>query len=308
MGNTQQKQKYIKDIQTENYDIYKIFNINKNNYTWDELKINYKKLAIKTHPDKGGDKFIFDFITSKFKELAHILKMKDDNKNFNELKNNYNEYKDKNENNTNIESYNSKFNDNLTINERINKHFDSTKIYDDDIDFGYGDTMLKSSEERGELKIDNIFNGKVNNKTFNDKFNKTVVSSREIVKHIEPEALVLAKGLSYTEIGAGKNNDYSSSLDKSKNLAYTDYMKAHTTNRLVNIDEFDNIKKFKNTEEYKKYSDKNIKKKFTDKEIKQFDKLKSLEEKKELDRLERIKQNNIAITKSYELANRLMIN
>ena len=64
MGNTQQKQKYINDIQTKNYNIYKIFNINENNYTWDELKINYKKLAIKTHPDKGGDKFLFDFIDS----------------------------------------------------------------------------------------------------------------------------------------------------------------------------------------------------------------------------------------------------
>lgn len=307
MGNTQTKKKYIKDIQNENYDIYKIFNINENNYTWDELKINYKKLAIKTHPDKGGDKFIFDFITSKFKELAQLLKMKDENKNFNELKTNYNQYTDNNE--TNIEKYNARFNDNLTINERINKYYDSTKVYDDDTDFGYGETMLKSSEERGDLKIDNIFNsGKVDNKIFNDKFNKTVVLSKEIVKHIEPEALVLAKGLSYTEIGAGKNNDYSSSIDKSKNLAYTDYMKAHTTNRLVNIDEFDNIKKFKNTEEYKKYSDKNIKKKLTDKEIKQQDKLKSLEEKNELDRIDRIKQQNIAISKSYDLANRLMIN
>lgn len=307
MGNTQTKNKYIKDIQNENYDIYKIFNINENNYSWDELKINYKKLAMKTHPDKGGDKFIFDFITSKFKELAQLLKMKDENKNFNELKTNYNQYTDNNE--TNIEKYNTRFNDNLTINERINKYYDSTKVYDDDTDFGYGETMLKSSEERGDLKIDNIFNSsKVDNKIFNDKFNKTVVSSKEIVKHIEPEALVLAKGLSYTEIGAGKNNDYSSSIDKSKNLAYTDYMKAHTTNRLVNIDEFDNIKKFKNTEEYKKYSDKNIKKKLTDKEIKQKDKLKSLEEKNELDRIDRIKQQNIAISKSYDLANRLMLN
>ena len=302
MGNTQIKEKYINDIKNEiEYDSYKIFGLSKN-FTWDELKRSYKKLALKAHPDKGGDKIIFDYITNKFYELANDYKMRTDNKNYNELKNDFNDFIHTNKSNV------SKFDDDLSLNDRINKHFETTKIYDEDIDFGYGDKMSESTESREDFKFNNMFqNRKFDNKSFNNIFDKNVTVSREVVKHQEPKPMILAKSLAYSEIGVGKNNDYSSSVEKTKNLAYTDYMKAHTTNRLIDTNDLNNIKQFKNVKEYKKYSDTKIKKGLTDKELKQLEKKQKLEEEHELNRLDRIKKQNEEIAIAYEKANKLLL-
>lgn len=241
-------------------------------------------------------------MTNKFYELANDYKMRTDNKNYNELKNDFNDFIHTNK--TNV----SKFDDDLSLNDRINKHFESTKIYDEDIDFGYGDKMSESTEAREDFKFNNIFqNRKFDNKSFNNIFDKNVTISREVVKHQEPKPMILAKSLAYSEIGAGKNNDYSSSVEKSKNLAYTDYMKAHSLNRLVDSTEFNNIKNFKDTDEYKKYSDKKIKKKFSSKELKIIEDNKLLEEKLENERLERVKKKNIQMLEAYNKANALML-
>ena len=155
MGNNQIKQKYINQINEGiEYDAYKLFDLPRE-FTWDQLKNAYKKLAIKSHPDKGGNKILFDYVTKKFYELSNDYKMRTDNKNFNELKEGYNTY---NENNNDQGKYNDKFEDGLSFNERLNKHFDSVKIYDDDKDFGYGNTMENSSTIRDDIKIKNLFN------------------------------------------------------------------------------------------------------------------------------------------------------
>lgn len=306
MGNNQIKQKYINQINEGiEYDAYKLFDLPRE-FTWDQLKNAYKKLAIKSHPDKGGNKILFDYVTKKFYELSNDYKMRTDNKNFNELKEGYNTY---NENNNDQGKYNDKFEDGLSFNERLNKHFDSVKIYDDDKDFGYGNTMENSSTIRDDIKIKNLFNtSKVNNKSFNEVFDKSVkLSTKEVIKYNDPAPMILAKNLAFSEIGAGKNDDYSSSLEKSKNLAYTDYMKAHTTNRLIDSSELTNIKQFKDVKEYKKYSDNKIKKGLSNKELKQLDIKKMKDDEKEIERLDRIKKQNIDISIAYEKANNLLL-
>ena len=303
MGNNQVKEKYINDIQNNvEYDSYKIFTLNKN-FTWDELKKSYKKLAIKSHPDKGGDKIIFDYITKKFYDLANEYELRTSNKNYNELKNDYSDYIQKKNN-----YQNNKFDDNLSVSERINKHFSETKVYDEDADYGYGDTMVQSTKNREDFKFDNIFdNKKFTNKSFNEVFDKNVTISKEIVKYDEPKPMVLAKNLNFSEIGGGKNDDYSSSIEKTNNLAYTDYMKAHSTNRLVGASELNNFKSFKNTQEYQKYSDKKIKKKYNNKELNLIEKKNEQNEQCENDRLERIKKENLNIFNAYNKANSIFL-
>ena len=308
MGNNNVKQQYIADIKNNKYhDSYKLFKLSPN-FTWDELKKSYKNLAIKCHPDKGGDKIIFDYVTTLFYKLSDEYKLRTSNKNFNELKQDFIEYSNKNNSSQNNNIIDNKYDDNLSFNERLNKHFNQVKIYDEDIDNGYGELMEESTDVRDDIKINNLFNStKINSKTFNQTFNNNISNKKDIIKYKDPQPMILAKNLNFSEIGSGKNNDYSSSMEKSNVLQYTDYLKAHSTNYLVNSSQLNNFKTFKNTTEYKKYSDKKIKDVLTEKELKHIEKNKKKEAKEEKERLKRIQEKNIKITEAYNIANQLFI-
>lgn len=311
MGNSSTKQYYesiqanqqtCQQIDLNSLDPYKVLNVSKN-FTWEELKQGYKEAAMKTHPDKGGNKIIFDFVTSCFKTLAKEYKAKHSNKTHQDLKQESQQYFEKIVNNNIPHPSDIK----EPFEKRFNKAFDECRYHDEEIEYGYGEIMAKSSKNREDFKIDNVFNKeKVDNSTFNQLFNKSVPVSKEIVKYKEPEALPMAKQLQFTEIGAKRPDDYSSAPEKKSSLTYTDYMKAHNGMRLINPDEI-NRKNFKSVEEYEKYRDSKIKKSLTEKERKQIEKQKELEEQKEFERLERLKQQELAIQRAHEKANRLLI-
>jgi hypothetical protein len=283
-----------------------VLNVSKK-FTWDELKEAYRNAAIKTHPDKpGGNKVVFDFVTSCFRTLAEEYKMKHSNKTHDDLKQESSQYFDKMVTTTmphpSITSVDEPFE------KRFNKVFDDCKYHDEEIEYGYGNIMTQSSGKREDIYIENVFNkSKIDNETFNQVFNKNVPVSKEIIKYKEPEALPMAKNLQFTEIGAKRPDDYSSDTTKNS-LAYTDYMKAYNGMRLANPDEIKSRKDFKSVQEYEKYRDKKIKQSFNEKERKFYENQKHMEEEKEFERLERIKQQNIAIQRAHDKANRLMLN
>lgn len=313
MGNASGKhqyQQYYESMQnnTEQLDLasldpYKVLNVPKN-FTWNQLKDAYKNAAMKTHPDKGGNKIIFDFVTSCFKTLAEEYKASHSNKSHHDLKKESNDYFDK-MTTTNIPHPSIRKDE--PFERRFNKVFDECKYQDDDIEYGYGNIMEESSGKREDISIENVFDKKkVDNSTFNELFNKRVPVSKEVVKYKEPEALPMAKNLQFTEIGSKRPDDYSS--DSTKNsLPYTDYMKAYNGMRLANPDDIKLRKEFKSVQEYEKYRDTKAKKELTEKERKHIDKQKELEEKQEYERQERIRRQNIAIQKSHEKANRFLL-
>lgn len=313
MGNNSTKQQnyqqYYNNIQQPNVnqidlntlDPYKVLNVPKN-FTWEQLKEAYKEAAMKTHPDKGGNKVIFDFVTSCFKTLAKEYKAKNADRNHHELKQESKQYFEKivNNNLPHPSDVNEPFE------KKFNKAFDECRYHDEEIEYGYGEMMSKSEKTREDISIENVFNKqKVDNGTFNELFNKKVPVSKEIVRYKEPEALPMAKQLQFTEIGNKRTDDYSSGVVQ-KNLTYTDYMKAHNGMRLINPEQV-NRKDFKSVEEYEKYRDNKIKKGLTEKEKKYIERQKELEEQKEFERLERVKQQEIAIQRAHEKATRLLI-
>jgi len=186
------------------------------------------------------------------------------------------------------------------------------KLEDDENDFGYGDLMSESSKIREDFSQENLFDKKkFDNNSFNKIFTKhTPPPPTEIIKYKEPEPMVLAKTMNYTEIGGKRPDDYSSSAEKSSknNLIYSDYKIAYSNTRLVD-DEMINksSKDFKSIEEYEKYRNLKIKKGLTDKEKLYFENKKIKEEQEEYLRLERIKQNDIKIKINNEKASRLFI-
>jgi len=321
MGNSSSRQytyhqyyNVIKNDKTFNFasinlkllDPYEVLEVRKN-FTWNELKDAYKYTAFLTHPDKnGGNEIIFNFVTECFKKLAYEYKAKQQDKTFLDLKKQVDEYYSKEQ-----ENYKDKpppIDENF--HERFNRTFNMCKMDNEDVDFGYGDIMDKSNQKREDISTDNLFkNQKFNNESFNNIFKKHVsVPKNEIIKYKEPEPMVLAKKMNYTEIGGKRPDDYSSSVEKEgkNSLIYTDYKKAYSNTRLV--DEA-NIKKkeFSTVDEYQTYRDAKMKKGLSDKERRRMEQQKLKEEQEEQERLERIKLENIRIKINNEKASRLFL-
>jgi len=297
------------DFSKINYSLlnpYEVLEVSKN-FSWDELKEAYKHTALLTHPDKvGGNKIVFNFVTECFKVLAEEYKARNSNKTFMELKQQVNSYYSKDEDKIPAPITGDSFN------EKFNKTFEMCKLEDDENDFGYGDMMNESSKIREDFSQENLFEKKkFDNTSFNKIFTKhTPPPPKELVKYKEPEPMVLARTINYTEIGGKRPDDYSSSAEKSSknNLIYSDYKKAYSNTRLVDEDMMNkSLKDFKSIEEYEKYRNSKIKKGLTDKEKLYFENKKIKEEQEEYLRLERIKQNDIKIKINNEKASRLFI-
>jgi curved DNA-binding protein CbpA len=309
----------LKNINMENIDPYEVFNISKN-FTWNELKETYRKLAISTHPDKpGGNKEIFNIITFCFEKLAVEYKKRESDLSHAELKKqssdffdkivsnkmphpsivNMNRDRDRDGDSNNAELFSQKF----------NRNFEKCKVYDDEIVFGYGKNMEESSKIREDIKIDKVIKkNKIDNKSFNDIFNSKVPINKQLVKYQEPEPLLLAKSLQFTELGNKRPDDYSSSsVKKTNSLSYSDYMKAHEGTRLIDTTIIKDMKEFKSVEEYEVYRDTKAKIELSAKELRQQELKKQREEKEEQMRLERLNKYDRNIELSYEKANRLFI-
>jgi curved DNA-binding protein CbpA len=304
----------LKNINMENIDPYEVFSISKN-FTWNELKETYRKLAINTHPDKpGGNKDVFNIITYCFEKLALEYKKRESDLSHNELKKQSMDYFDKIVNDKmphpSIVNINRDGGDNAELfSQKFNRNFEKCKVYDDEIEFGYGNNMEESSKIREDIKIEKVINKKkIDNKSFNDIFNSRVPINKQLVKYKEPEPLLLAKSLQFTELGSKRPDDYSSSsVKKTNSLSYSDYMKAHEGGRLVDTSIIKNMKEFKSVEEYEVYRDNKAKTELSAKELKRQEIKKLREEKEEQMRLERLNKYDKNIELSYEKANRLFL-
>ena len=189
----------VNPIQYDNLSIldhYEVLEIPKN-FTWDQLKTAYRSTALLTHPDKeGGNRLIFNFVTDCFKTLAEEYKSREANKSFIELKKQSKDYYDNLTNdNDNDNNYNEeKVIGNITgasFNEKFNKKFEMCKIDIDENDFGYGDMMTDSSNDRDDLPDPkNLFdNKKFDNSSFNKIFIKHTLPPppSQLIKYKDPE-------------------------------------------------------------------------------------------------------------------------
>ena len=306
----------LKNINMDTIDPYEVFNISKN-FTWNELKETYRKLAISTHPDKpGGNKDIFNIITYCFEKLALEYKKRESDLSHMELKKQSSDFFDKIVSNkmphpsiVNMKGRDGDSNNAELFSQKFNRNFEKCKVYDDETEFGYGKNMDESSKVREDIKIDKVIKkNKIDNKSFNDIFNSKVPINKQLVKYKEPEPLLLAKSLQFTELGNKRPDDYSSSsVKKANSLSYSDYMIAHEGTRLVDTSIIKDMKEFKSVEEYEVYRDSKAKVELSSKELKQQELKKLREEKEEQMRLERLNKYDRNIELSYEKANRLFI-
>jgi hypothetical protein len=227
--NMEKKNEYlstqIKNFE-EKYNPYKILGLDNDDNNLVNIKKAYKKMALKYHPDKVGDKYNneFQLVTQSYVYLLNKSEKMSEIKNKTSKKVEFVEYADDiNESVENIYVSKDKFDLNT-----FNKIFEKYKL-PDAFDDGYGELYKEKIDEKIPAENE-IFGKKFNKEVFNSQFDniKSKKASTDIIEYNEPEALFSSSGSGFTELGLNKVNDFSAN-----NLSYTDYRKAHVDETLL---------------------------------------------------------------------------
>lgn len=298
----------------DNFNPYEIIGVSKR-FTLDELKYNYKKVAKRVHPDRGGNEKLFKLVTLAYKQLLEIHKLKQINKEFNELKSDFQEFTSNQDNQqrrhrdlhrSSKKSSRSRQNQqdsNGNFGDIFNKIYEENKI-EDVYDRGYGDLMTESDASRPDIDIKKTVNSM---KNFNQAFDSAPVSkhNKKIIKYRDPIALPTSlKTLQYTEIGVDRISDFST---ETSNLSCVDYKKAHSTSKLIDknyVRQRTGYNDIGGLEAERANIDYNM----SEEDLRKQAYLKKKEQLKELKRLERIQQMDMMHQESFNRVNELMVN
>lgn len=342
MGNkTSQYDQYYNQV-TLALDPYRVLGLSQN-FTWDELKAAYRRISIQVHPDKGGSAELFSAVTDCFRNLAMELKAREANVNHHERRRQAQEYFEReaeeverfkqttlppptktndektnkaNEANEAREADDDDYNLSETsdFQAKFNRIFEKNKIDDEGHSFGYGDRMERSSAVREDFKMAKKINAQKHNKFDGDKFNRDFEervqpsAAADVVVYREPEALPMSKRLQFTELGAERPGDYTKSEESdSHSLKYTDYMKAHTTERLVDPRSIKVRKEYKSVEAYQHDRDRVLKKKQTEDEHRFVAEREQAATRAEEDRLRRVADFDQRVARQYDRVNGKLI-
>jgi len=210
---------------------YKILGIPKN---FDEkiLKKAYLKLAMKTHPDRGGSEEQFQQVSIAYTVLLKRLKDQNNSNLHTDLRDNSRQYME-------TQTHDSLQNVNLSDKfdgDVFNKIYDENRI-SDVYDSGYGKWMNKNPASEDEPK--KMFNGNFNKNMFNNEFEKYKKEQQkqmgsQLTKYDEPQVDISFKGKdSLMVLGKGNISDFSG--ESSGGLNYRDYKDAFTNSCLIDV-------------------------------------------------------------------------
>lgn len=229
-------------------DPYKLFKLTKD-FTLEQLRSSYKKLAVAMHPDKpSGSEYLFKQITMAYKHLAKEFQKRQADKTYFDLKDQYTDYVDEQNQhkrqNVQSVSMTKKGRQSADAEAFSGKNFDRDKfnrVFSENRlgnahDSGYGDWMASSTKQREDIDIKNVM-GKFDDGAFNAAFNSIKVpKDKSMVRYKEPEALpLMSRAVEFSELGVSKIEDFGDKLS-SKSLSFSDYRRAHTTTRLIDVD------------------------------------------------------------------------
>ncbi len=192
------------------------------NFTKQQLKDNYRKLALKYHPDRnGGSDELFDQLTIHYTTLMEELLLKDQGKQFNELRTDSTAYLERQER-TPVK--NKKLTGNFNVNQ-FNELYTQNRMSRPEDD-GYKDWFSNNSNTSEEPTRDYT----LTTGNFNDKFEFNVpVPEQELIVYKNPDELF--SGATDCEIlGQTEIKNFSG---ETKSIKYTDLREAHTKTRLV---------------------------------------------------------------------------
>ena len=267
------------------------------NYDKNSLKKSYMKMAVKYHPDKGGDPKKFKIVTLAYKILLKKLEERDNDKLHDDLKNGSKDFiRDQNSNNKrNVNMKGDNFDINL-----FNKTYDENRLSDDFMDEGYGD-WLKNTDNDENIKMDSFNKTKFHNEFMKQKKKKT---SSQLQKYKEPEELVsMSNRDSIMILGKEKVSSYSG---ESNGLAYRDLREAYSESTLIDTDSVDLSKRKNNIREYKSER-KNVSYQMSESDIRAQVLREEMEKREEVERLDRIKNRDTQISNHYEMMHQRLV-
>lgn len=237
---------------------YKLLNVH-STCTIDELRGSFKQLAIRYHPDKGGDENIFNLIVDGFKTILHHIKTSEEQKEHFQLKSN--SVDNTNNTNTNENSnyqLSSDNNDKNEFNSKFNNFFNKHKTIDENIDRGYQHFI-------NEVDV------------------KTSKNHYKLQKYHEPEGSIHCNSLGFHELG-NKTKDYSGKNQAMNKLQFMDYQYAHTTSKLIDPSLVKQRQEYESIDQLRSKRDKETFD-LTDKEKNFYEKVSVREKKKEQKRV-----------------------
>ena len=228
-------------------DPFKILKVSKND-SLEKIRNAFKKVAKNVHPDKGGNEEMFNIVVEAYREIFRMKKLEEE-KSFEEMKMDSRRYREEQNGKRSVHFAEEKYSfEDESFQNKFNQVFEDNRLGNANDD-GYGNMMAKSSALREDINIDRCVKSA---KDLHKSFDTQKVLNTDIVKYKEPEALcVQSKKLAYDELGVENIDDFSSDT-VGKQLLYSDYMKAHTTNKLVDKTQMKEHKKFKNLDDIKK--------------------------------------------------------
>lgn len=298
----QRRQNYndgLKSFKNSKIDGKRLFKLGET-YTMDELKISYRNLARRYHPDRPeGNNDKFQLITKAYMTLIEELKTKEEDKPFEVLKQQSKDFYNTQNNNPkqNVKMKGGRFDPKL-----FNKIYEDNRLHDVNNE-GYEEWIKKTKLEEREIEKPKVFSENFNINVFNNIFEKQVKNTYEMVQFKEPEAQSL-DNFSNTNIllGADKIDNYSGG-------GYTDFKEAHSTSRLISPSQFkDSISKRSTSLDQLKQERENITK-LTEEELKYHELKKQKEQQSDLDRQHQLEQqDNLAFSHYNKLNQRMLDN
>ena len=273
---------------------YKILGINKN-YDEKTLKRAYLKMAMKTHPDRGGSQVEFQKVSIAYTLLLKKLSDKNNNHLHNDLRNNSQSYMTQQSSNN---MRNTNMTDQFDIN-LFNKIYEENKI-EGVYDRGYGDWM---SQNMNTIEQPKMFNKSFNKDLFNNEFSKYKAQQQQqlgsqIVKYDEPQVDISMKGKDSLMI-LGQDNISDFSGQSSGGLVFRDYKDAFTNSCLIDESSV-NINDRTNNIHSLKSSRTNVNYKMSQQDLKNQELMKMKLQKEEEERLYRLQQRDNQAFNTYE--------
>jgi hypothetical protein len=223
-------QNKLNELEKQNIDALKLFGLQQN-YSLDDLKRAYKKMAVKTHPDRpGGSNQKFQLVTKCYMSLLEKHKLQQADKTYMNLREGSQKYMEEQRNKKQVKFDKENFDLKL-----FNKIYEQNKLWDPNDD-GYNDWLKNDDEDKPEDTplFSKKFNLNIFNSTFEDYKKK---NCQDIVEYRGPQALVSAN-IGFTDVDDTQQiGDFTKSADLkgAGGIEYTDLKTAYT-NRGALID------------------------------------------------------------------------